>query len=202
MKYILFEFFLNLLNIHWWLIVVLGSVATHPLRRHQFQPNGFTRTLNWIGVIKPTRVDGVTGGVLSIIPIGLFENFVGIEKSFGAVDIITVLMMAFIVNLILEKVSGNKEQAETSSGSADKKPSVNPDHVASKLPTQIREINRYGTGSPSTPVSKNFSNSPSTPVSKSSSLRQDLEELKSLLEDGLIDEADYKKKKSQLLEKL
>ena len=76
-----------------------------------------------------------------------------------------------------------------SSPARTKRLSSNPD--ASKVAKPIREINRYGLGNPTTSSPK-----------VSSSIRKDLQELKSLLDDGLINEADYDKKKSELLEKM
>ena len=54
----------------------------------------------------------------------------------------------------------------------------------------IGEINRHATGNPS------------TPSSVSSSTREKLEELKSLLDDSLINAEDYEKKKNDLLSKM
>ena len=76
-----------------------------------------------------------------------------------------------------------------SSPARTKRLSSKPD--ASKVAKPVREINRYGSGNPT-----------SSPAKASSSIRKDLQELKSLLDDGLISEADYDRKKSELLDKM
>jgi hypothetical protein len=84
-----------------------------------------------------------------------------------------------------------KKVAKKSASSPTTAQRLSSDSVASKATKPIREINRYGTGNPSTSSSQ-----------ASSSIREDLQELKSLLDDGLINEKDYEKKKNDLLSKM
>jgi len=189
MKSILLEFILNFLNLHWWIVVALGCFAFHPFRKKVLQPNSITKTLNWLAIIRLNRVDSWFGGLLSLIPIGLFEKFVGIEKSFGVVDFLTIIIMTLIVSSILERGDRDKASKKSASSPATTQ-RLSSDSAASKATKPIREINRYSTSNPS------------TSSSVSSSTREKLEELKSLLDDSLINEEDYEKKKNDLLSKM
>ena len=189
MKYILAEFLLNFINIHWWIWIVLVFLGI--------------RKWGAYDKIYDSLWDGpFSGGIGGLGGIYLFERYVGIEKSFGLVDFGTVIIMCIIVHKIVKKKSGisegkvesqledevttvatvteNNYEASSSDSDARKRSSAKP----------IREIDRYSTGDPS------------MPSSVSSSTREKLEELKSLLDDGLINEEDYEKKKNDLLRKM
>jgi predicted lipid-binding transport protein (Tim44 family) len=139
--------------------------------------------------MKAGRVDSWFGGLLSLIPIGLFEKFVGIEKSFGVVDFLTIIIMTLIVSSILERGDRDKASKKSASSPATTQ-RLSSDSGSTESANPIRGIDRYST------------DNPSTSSSVSSSTREKLEELKSLLDDSLINEEDYEKKKNDLLRKM
>ena len=215
MKSILLEFILNLFNFHWWIWIALmawlGGLGADDLDEASLGA-AFT-------------VGG--GGFFGIL---LFERWVGSAKSFGLVDALSAILMCVIVWRLFQswqkvkesaaKKVANKQEGKNESTTSTAnylgewkdgkflgKPAVkkvaqksasspattqrlSSDSAASKATKPIREINRYSTSNPS------------TSSSVSSSTREKLEELKSLLDDGLINEKDYETKKNDLLRKM
>lgn len=191
MKYVLYEFLTNLLNVHWWIwIAVCMFVAVKTANDEEDEQIG---------------KHGI-GFVIGGLGVYLFERYVGSARSFGFADILTIALMTWLLGMIIR---GRKSKPQAAQSTLTAPTLSGRDDDAYILCRQCL-VKKYRTlfDSPSSGIciecqqesgQKRSANTPNQPPS---SIREQLRELKSLLEDGLISEADYDRKKSELLDKM
>ena len=191
MKYVLIELVLNLLNFHWWILIALCmfiSVKTAKVEEDE-----------QIGKYLWAFIFGGMG-------IYFFERHIGSAKSFGIADILTIVLMIWLLGMIIK---GRKSKSETSQnivappllGVSDGEPYILCRQcLIQKSPSSYESpSNDVCIECEQESVEKRAATAPSQAPS---SIREQLRELKSFLDDGLINEADYDKKKSELLDKM
>ena len=219
MKSILLEFILNLLNFHWWIWIALVNLLYFRLALKEdddidmstlgagiFSGCGIYLFERWVGSAKSFGlVDALSAILMCVIVGGLFQSWQKAKESAAK----KVANQQEGKSESTTKQGSKKSESSTNTGDQERGLDESFDglalpqelvialpHEASneatppKATKPIREINRHATGNPS------------TSSSVSSSTREKLEELKSLLDDGLINEKDYETKKNDLLRKM
>lgn len=195
-----------------WLVAFLASII--------FPTDGFDNPKGGIFAVGTLVLLGAVSIVFGIKLLGCNHNLFGMRTKLAYANIVVGILSATIIGYVfvpivsvLEYVffaimffrAGDLlttqvvEESADNDGNQDKSQTRREDLILERL---SRDPNGPKAAKPIPEIDRYSAASPHISSKVPSSVRKDLEELKSLFADGLINEADYDKKKSELLDKM